>query len=338
MKIGLLWRAEWDPYDPGSPVAGARLHGMFEVLADLGVEAEPVVYADDRVDAVRAQLLELDGVLVWVNPIEQGLDRSRLDALLREVATRGVWVSAHPDVITKIATKAVLVDTKEMSWGTDARLYRSLDHLAEALPGRLASGSIVLKQHRGMGGGGVWKVEPAPSVGHVVVQHAAGRAPPETVALSDFLARCEQYFEGGGLMVEQPFQTRLPEGMIRAYLSNDRVVGFTHQFPRGLMPPGVDNRPTDKRWVLPAEPRYADLRTRVETEWVPELERIASVDSEELPVIWDIDFFYGPKTSTGKDTYVLCEINASSTFAFPEFAMPEVARAAIARIEAQRPG
>jgi hypothetical protein len=137
-------------------------------------------------------------------------------------------------------------------------------------------------------------------------------------------------------MVEQPFQPRLPEGMIRAYLSHDRVVGFTHQFPRGLMPPGPDSRPSDKRWDSPDEPRYADLRGRIETEWVPELERVASVTGSDLPVIWDIDFLYGPKTSNGEDTYVLCEINASSTFAFPEFAMPEVARAAVARIEARR--
>jgi hypothetical protein len=34
----------------------------------------------------------------------------------------------------------------------------------------------------------------------------------------------------------------------------------------------------------------------------------------------------------GKDTYVLWEINASSTFAFPEFAMPAVAEAALAQI------
>jgi hypothetical protein len=66
---------------------------------------------------VRDQLLGLDGVLVWVNPIEQGLNRSKLDALLREVADAGVWVSAHPDVILKMATKQVLVDTKQMSWG-----------------------------------------------------------------------------------------------------------------------------------------------------------------------------------------------------------------------------
>jgi hypothetical protein len=37
----------------------------------------------------------------------------------------------------------------------------------------------------------------------------------------------------------------------------------------------------------------------------------------------------------GDDTYVLCEINVSSTFAFPEFAMPTVAKTAIERIKAR---
>ena len=54
-----------------------------------------------------------------------------------------------------------------------------------------------------------------------------------------------------------------------------------------------------------------------------------------LPVIWDADFLYGPKAAAGDDTYVLCEINASSTFAFPEHAMPAVARAALDRIAAR---
>ena len=62
---------------------------MFAAFAELGVAAEPVVYSDDAVDAVREQLLGLDGVLVWVNPIEQGRDRSQLDPLLREAAARG---------------------------------------------------------------------------------------------------------------------------------------------------------------------------------------------------------------------------------------------------------
>ena len=34
-------------------------------------------------------------------------------------------------------------------------------------------------------------------------------------------------------MVEQPFQERIGEGMIRVYLTHDEVVGFAHQYPRG---------------------------------------------------------------------------------------------------------
>jgi hypothetical protein len=63
---------------------------------------------------------------------------------------------------------------------------------------------------------------------------------------------------------------------------------------------------------------------------VPELQRRLDLDRDALPVIWDIDFLYGPKAD-GDESYVLCEINASSTFVFPEHAMPGVAEAALER-------
>ena len=69
----------------------------------------------------------------------------------------------------------------------------------------------------------------------------------------------------------------------------------------------------------------------MEQEWVGELQRIVGVDRESLPVIWDADFLLRAEDEPA-DTYVLCEINASSTFAFPEHAMPTVARAALGRI------
>jgi len=83
-RVAILWRG-----DTG------RFKAVFAALAAAGVDAEPVVYEDDVVDAVRAQLSTLDGVLVWVNPIHEGRNRANLDALLREVAAQGVWVSAH---------------------------------------------------------------------------------------------------------------------------------------------------------------------------------------------------------------------------------------------------
>src|SRR5436309_10840483 len=108
-KVGLLWRAEWDPPAATGPVIeSCKLREVFAAFRALGVAAEPVIYSDDKVEAVRDRLLGLDGVLVWVNPIEQGLDRSELDPLLRDAAAAGVWVSADPDVIRKLATKRVL--------------------------------------------------------------------------------------------------------------------------------------------------------------------------------------------------------------------------------------
>jgi hypothetical protein len=333
VRVGLLWRAEWDPPDSSaSIVETCRLHAMFAAFSALGVNTEPVVYSDESVEAVRDQLLALDGVLVWVNPIEQGLDRTTLDPLLREVAAAGVWVSAHPDVILKLGTKQVLVDTRHMSWSSDVHLYRTAEELSAQLPARLAAhGPVVLKQHRGMGGDGVWKVEL--DGGDVRVQHATRGSAPEVMPLLDFLQRCAPYFAGTGLMVEQPFQPRLGEGMIRVYLTHERVVGFAHQYPRGLLPPDeAEAAPSAKVFEPASAPAYGELRQRMESEWVPQLRATLQLETHALPVIWDADFLYGPKDAAGADTYVLCEINASSTFAFPEHAMPGVAQAAIDRM------
>ena len=113
-RIAILWRGDETARRNATPET-SRFKAVFAALSAVGVDAEPVVYADDVLDAVRAQLATLDGVLVWVNPIHEGRNRANLDALLREVAARGVWVSAHPDVILKMGTKEVLHRTRTMS-------------------------------------------------------------------------------------------------------------------------------------------------------------------------------------------------------------------------------
>src|SRR4249920_1508808 len=96
-RVALLWRGD-EMTRRGATPDTSRFRAVFAALARVGVDAEPVVYEDDVLDAVRARLATFDGVLVWVNPIHEGRNRANLDALLREVASRGVWVSAHPDV------------------------------------------------------------------------------------------------------------------------------------------------------------------------------------------------------------------------------------------------
>ena len=112
-RIAILWRGDEAARRSASPET-SRFKAVFAALADVGVAAQSVVYEDDVLDAVHAQLATFDGVLVWVNPIHEGRNRTNLDALLREVAARGVWVSAHPDVVLKMGTKEVVHRSRMM--------------------------------------------------------------------------------------------------------------------------------------------------------------------------------------------------------------------------------
>ena len=94
-KLALLWRGNRQARDEAT-AQNNRLNRVFEALTALGIHAEPAIYADDVAGDVREQLLKLDGVLVWVDPISDGQNRTQLDAMLRNVASRGVWVSTHP--------------------------------------------------------------------------------------------------------------------------------------------------------------------------------------------------------------------------------------------------
>ena len=119
-----------------------RFATIFRALAGAGINAEPAVYHDDFCDEVREQLMRMDAVLVWMNPIQDGRDRTMLDAMLRGIADQGIYVSTHPDIILKMGTKQVLYETREMGWGSDTHLYRSLQEMRSELPPRLARDGV----------------------------------------------------------------------------------------------------------------------------------------------------------------------------------------------------
>jgi hypothetical protein len=341
-KLAVLWRGDHEGRLNATPLKN-RFYRIFEELAALGIHAEPAVYADDRVNEVRDQLLKVDGALVWVDPIHAGQTRTVLDAMLRDVASRGPWVSAHPDVIRKMGVKEVLYRTKHLGWGTDTHLYGTATLFRDAFPLRLQSGGPrVLKQNRGNGGQGVWKVErisgPTGEGARVRVLHALRRSVPEEMALNDFMTRCEAYFTPDGSIIDQPFQPRLPDGMIRCYMGADKVVGFGHQFVKALIPPPPEGPNSEAAQPGPrimhpasAEP-FQVLKTKMECEWVPQMLDVLDIAVSSLPLIWDADFLYGPPTATGEDTFILCEINASSVFPIPEQAPAAIAQLALRRL------
>lgn len=330
-KVAVIWRGSLEDRAMATP-DNNRFSAIFKALALRGVNAEPAVFCEEAAADLRNQLLDMDGVLVWVDPIATatGQRRSTLDDILRQVAEAGVLVSTHPEVIGKMGVKAVLHRTRSLSWGTDTHFHEAANAFRSDFPGRLASGPRVLKQNRGNGGIGVWKVERA-DADTVRVQEARGGAVETTVPLHDFMAERLAEFESGGGLVDQPFQARLLEGMVRCYMSGGLVVGFGHQMVRALAP--AEAGPAGPRlYSGPEDARFQDLRISMERDWTPGLMRLLDIDAEALPVIWDADFLLGPKFSDGADSYVLCEINVSSVFPIPEQAPDALAATVVERL------
>jgi len=324
---------------------GNRLQRIIQAVAARGAEAVPVVFSDASADQVRASLLGLDGVLVWVDPIMDSVNRTVLDGVLGDVAAQGVYVSAHPDVILKMGTKDVLYTTRGMSWGTDIRLYPNRGEMSAQLPRALTGGARVLKQYRGNGGNGVWRVELAAAASSasepgVTVLHGLRGSIVELMSLDRFIAQCEPYFADGACMVDQAFQPRLADGMVRCYLSEDRVVGFGHQMVTALLAPptaGAQTPPPPPRlYYGPERAEFQPVLRRMHSEWLPDLCRILDLDRSQLPAIWDADFLYGPRSADGDDSYVLCEINVSSVLPVPDESVEPLADTAVRRSLAAR--
>ena len=209
----------------------------------------------------------------------------------------------------------------------------------------LAGGRRVLKQNRGQSGDGVWKIElagaasVAPTDATLLrVRHAKRGSVEENISLGEFFARCEAYFANGGKMIDQDYQPRLPEGMIRCYLVHDRVEGFGHQAINALYPapPGAPPEaapiPSPRLYHPATLAPFQPLKQQLEQEWMPALQRLLDIPREQLPVLWDCDFMLGPKRASGEDSYVLCEINVSSVSPFPDSAVAPIAQATLARL------
>jgi len=312
-RVAVVWRGDAQARATADP-ATVRLAPVFAGLAAAGFAAEPCVYDESFEAEVREQLLACDAALVWVNPLAAGARRDRLNALLDEVADAGVLVSARPAVIAAMGVKSVLYRTRRLGWGSDVRLYETAEAFAGGFPSSLAqAGPRVLKQERGNDGVGVWKVSRTGD--GVEVREAHADAAPLRLPLSAFIAERAGDLAFGPL-VDQAYQPRLPEGMIRCYMAGDRLAGFGHHLVRALAP--ADAGPGGPRlYSGPDDPRFQRLRGLMETEWTPGLVAALGLALDDLPVIWDADFLLGPPDDEGRDTYVLCEINVSSVFPMP---------------------
>jgi len=322
-KVAIVWRGEARDRSRAS-LAQSRFAALGEALSQAGFAPEPCLYDETADQAVRAQLAGAAAALVFVNPLQDGRRRYELDAILREVAAAGVMVSAHPDVIDKMGVKAVLWRTRTLGWGSDVHFHADAAEFAKTFPARVANGPRVLKPNRGNGGQGVWKVEAA-NADEVRIVAAEGDPSPRILSLAALLAAREEDFTEAGGLLDQAWQPRIGEGMVRCYMSADRTAGFGAQKVAALVPPEL-GRGGPRLYSGPEDARFQRLRVLMERDWTPGLCRLLDIAPQDLPAIWDADFMLGPPGPDGQDSYVLCEINASAVFPMPDEAPRLIAR------------
>lgn len=330
-QVALLYPGDRAMHDRADP-AESRFAALFQALHHAGVDSVPAVYHDDFADEVESQLRGVQLVMVWCNPIEGGRRRDRLDAMLRRVGDSGVMVSAHPDAIMALGTKDVLLAARGLPFGSDVHRIDTLRQLQADLPRRLRGGARVLKQHRGHSGIGVWRVEQVDAASPLLrVRHAQRGSDEEVIGMDTLAQRLAPYFDGdqGGHMIDQAWQPRMVEGMVRAYLVRGRVAGFGVQAVNALYPaaPGEPAPPAGPRlYHGPELPQFQRLKTLLETEWVELLRARVGLPHDKLPLLWDCDFMLGEPDGSG-DRYVLCEVNVSSVSPFPPSCIPVIVQA-----------
>jgi len=304
-------------------------------FSSAGFNVESVLYNDEVADKLSKELVRFDAVLVWVNPIEQGNNRKRLDAMLLEISEKGRFVSTHPDTILKMGTKDVLYTTRDLPWGGDTKMYLDYEDFTSRFPRSLSSkGTRVLKQYRGNGGNGVFKVVYVSDTA-VQITHASGNE-QRVLSWDAFYEEFEPFFENEGSLIDQEWNTNMANGMVRCYSVGAKVAGFGYQEINALYESsdGTFIPPSKRYYYTEQCGLFNDLKTVMENEWIPKLQERLSIADDRMPVIWDADFFiHDINNNSAREKYSLCEINVSCVSPFPESAIPYIAETVKKRIQ-----
>ena len=289
-------------------------------LTQKGFTIDSILYNDSLASEFGTELLKYKAVLVWVNPIEQGNDREILDNLLKKLSDKGCFVSTHPDTILKMGTKEILYSIRETEFGGDIQLYDSLEDFIERFVIK-ANDSRILKQYRGNGGDGVFKIDA--SNNKIVVTHAKG-GEIETLSSKDELIKMfAPYFSANGMLIDQPWNPGIINGMVRCYVCGNKVSGFGYQEINALYP---EKKPGKRFYFSEDCGLFQDLRQVMEDRWINIIQTKTGVSNEMLPIIWDADFFINSVNNENvNEKYSLCEINVSCVSPFPESSIPYIA-------------
>ena len=128
--------------------------------------------------------------------------------------------------------------TREMEFGGDIKLYKTFEDFKERFlnPGKQTEIRI-LKQYRGNGGNGVFKIDATDIKNNRIgITHATGDDGERILTIEDFFEEMNIYFTNNGVLIDQEWNPNIINGMVRCYLTGTRVTGFGYQEVNALYP------------------------------------------------------------------------------------------------------
>jgi hypothetical protein len=200
------------------------------------------------------------------------------------------------------------------------------------------TGIRILKQYRGNGGDGVYKIDTTNTRNNRIgITHAKNGGEEKLVTVDDFFKLFEYHFKTSSMFIDQEWNQNIVNGMVRCYLCGTKVAGFGYQEINALYPitetSPVFKKPSQRFYFSEDCGLFMDLKNIMENSWVSRLQEITGIKPEMLPVIWDADFFINKiNTENTSEKYSLCEINVSCVSPFPESSIPHIAEEVKKRI------
>jgi hypothetical protein len=305
--------------DKGSYGYRKDSRSIIESLTKRGWTAEIVFYRDEDRGEIYKHAVEVAGAYISrVNPGNLNSETGYFQ-MLRELVRHEVQGLPHPDAMANYGAKNAvekLANTPLVP--VDVQCYYDFELFKESFPRTLAGESRVLKQNRGSTGEGIWRVEVPKDC-----KLENGSVPLEVVVrcteakdnhveerpLGEFIDYCVRYLDGpNGLLLDMPFLPRIVEGEIRVLMLRRTPVYVVHKKP-------VDEADAFSATLFSgAQYTYEDPK-----EW-PEVISVIQKNIElivdrlggyDIPLLWTTDFILDTDPKTGKDRYVLGEINAS---------------------------
>ncbi|MCT4630477.1 Cj0069 family protein [Winogradskyella sp.] len=291
---------------------------IIDSLKDRGWSAEIIFYKDeDRGEIYRHTIEKADAYISRVNPGNL-VSETGYFQMLRELVNNGVEGLPHPDAMIAYGAKNSVEKLKGSDIvPDDVYTYYDFDTLKEAFPKSLKNGVRVIKQNRGSTGEGIWRVEvlnadkyksKIPLDAKLKLTEARDNHTEEKT-LQEFLEYCIKYLEGdNGMLLDMPFLERIKEGEIRVLMLREKVVNIVHKKPAEGKDAFSATLFSGAKYRYDKPDQWPELVNAVEKSLPTIQKRLGNYD---LPLIWTADFILDTDKKTGKDKYVLGEINAS---------------------------